>query len=63
MLVPLVSGVTAWLLLGEQFSLLKLLGAGVVLGGLLLARYGAMHLRPRRAALISASIQPANEQA
>jgi drug/metabolite transporter (DMT)-like permease len=39
-LTPLVSGVTAWLLLGEEFSPLKLVGAAVVLSGLVLARRG-----------------------
>jgi drug/metabolite transporter (DMT)-like permease len=37
-LVPLISGVTAWLLLGEEFGLLKILGAALTLGGLALAR-------------------------
>jgi drug/metabolite transporter (DMT)-like permease len=40
MLVPVVSGVAAWLLLGEGFNALKLIGAAVTLMGLALARWG-----------------------
>jgi drug/metabolite transporter (DMT)-like permease len=40
MLVPVVSGVAAWLLLGEGFNALKLAGAAVTLAGLALARWG-----------------------
>lgn len=36
--VPLLSGVFAWLLQGEAFGPLKLVGTAIVLGGLLLAR-------------------------
>ena len=39
-LVPILGGVAAFLLLGEQFSAGQLVGAGVVLAGLLLARWG-----------------------
>ncbi len=39
-LVPILGGVGAFLLLGEGFSAGQLLGAGVVLAGLLLARWG-----------------------
>jgi drug/metabolite transporter (DMT)-like permease len=39
-LVPILGGVGAFLLLGEQFSAGQLVGAGVVLAGLLLARWG-----------------------
>ena len=38
-LMPLVAGVTAWLWGGEQFSIHKLLGAGVILVGVALAQY------------------------
>jgi drug/metabolite transporter (DMT)-like permease len=37
-LVPLIGGVTSWLLLGENFGWLKILGAGLVLSGIILAR-------------------------
>jgi drug/metabolite transporter (DMT)-like permease len=37
-LVPVVGGVTSWLLLGEGFGPLKVGGAGVILAGLALAR-------------------------
>lgn len=39
-LVPILGGVGSFLLLGEQFSAGQLIGAGVVLAGLLLARRG-----------------------
>jgi drug/metabolite transporter (DMT)-like permease len=39
-LVPILGGVGAFLLLGEGFSAGQLVGAGVVLAGLLLARWG-----------------------
>lgn len=37
-LVPLIGGVTSWLLLGEGFGLLKVLGAALTIAGLALAR-------------------------
>ena len=37
-LVPLVGGVTSWLLLGEGFGALKVLGAALTIAGLALAR-------------------------
>ena len=39
-LVPILGGVGSFLLLGEQFSAGQLMGAGVVLAGLLMARWG-----------------------
>jgi drug/metabolite transporter (DMT)-like permease len=46
-LVPLVSGLTSWLLLDEGFGVLKIAGAALTLAGLMLA-HGAV--RPRRMA-------------
>jgi drug/metabolite transporter (DMT)-like permease len=41
LLVPILSGLFSVLLFGEQFGLLKLLGAAFVLAGLVLVRYAA----------------------
>jgi drug/metabolite transporter (DMT)-like permease len=41
-LVPVVSGIVSWLLLGEPFGLLKLAGAMVILSGLAMARQSAI---------------------
>jgi drug/metabolite transporter (DMT)-like permease len=41
LLVPILSGLFSVLLFGEQFGLLKLLGAAFVLAGLLVVRYAA----------------------
>ncbi len=38
-LMPLIAGLTAWLWGGEQFSTVKLLGAGVILAGVALAQF------------------------
>ncbi|MBN8505016.1 MAG: DMT family transporter [Burkholderiales bacterium] len=40
-LMPVVAGFASWLWAGEQFGAAKLLGAGVVLGGVALAQFGA----------------------
>ncbi|HEY0955476.1 MAG TPA: DMT family transporter [Roseateles sp.] len=45
-LMPLVAGLAAWLLGGEQFTAPKLLGAGVILAGVALAQFS-----PARAGL------------
>jgi drug/metabolite transporter (DMT)-like permease len=37
-LVPLIGGITSWVLLGENFGWLKILGAGLILSGIILAR-------------------------
>jgi drug/metabolite transporter (DMT)-like permease len=44
-LVPIVGGVTAWLLLGERFGPLKVAGALLTLVGLALARRAAEHAK------------------
>ena len=46
-LVPVAALATAWLWLGERPSLLQACGAGVILGGISLARWGVM--RPQSA--------------
>lgn len=46
-LMPLVAGLAAWLLGGEQFTLPKLLGAGVILGGVALAQFSPGAAVPR----------------
>lgn len=40
-LMPPISGVVAWLMLGEQFSALKLAGAALTMAGVAWAQYGA----------------------
>ena len=50
-LMPVVAGLTAWAWGGEQFTVPKLLGAGVILAGVALAQFGAVTFRPGRAAL------------
>lgn len=40
-LMPPISGVVAWLMLGEQFSALKLCGAALTMAGVAWAQYGA----------------------
>ncbi|HVA38401.1 MAG TPA: DMT family transporter [Candidatus Dormibacteraeota bacterium] len=44
--VPLVGGVTSWLVLGESFGPEKLIGGAVVLAGVALARRGEQESRP-----------------
>lgn len=46
-LMPLVAGLAAWLLGGEQFSAHKLLGAGVILAGVALAQFSPGSAAPR----------------
>jgi drug/metabolite transporter (DMT)-like permease len=55
LLVPIVSGVLSVPLFGEQFGVLKLLGAACVLGGLLIVRYAPKPaaIRPAEQAAIS----------
>lgn len=48
-LMPLVAGLAAWLLGGEQFSAHKLLGAGVILAGVALAQFSPGTQAPRPA--------------
>jgi drug/metabolite transporter (DMT)-like permease len=45
-LMPLVAGLAAWLLGGEQFTLPKLLGAGVILTGVALAQFSPARTSP-----------------
>ncbi|MFG6416023.1 DMT family transporter [Roseateles sp. DC23W] len=45
-LMPLVAGLAAWLLGGEQFTLPKLLGAGVILAGVALAQFSPARTSP-----------------
>jgi drug/metabolite transporter (DMT)-like permease len=40
-LMPPISGIVAWLMLGEQFSALKLSGAALTMAGVAWAQYGA----------------------
>jgi drug/metabolite transporter (DMT)-like permease len=47
-LVPVVGGITSWILFGEGFGPLKIAGAGLVLAGLAVAR---RPVRPRQPAL------------
>lgn len=47
-LVPIVSGIMAWLLLGEHFGVLKVVGAFLTLSGLVLVR--CIEARPRETA-------------
>lgn len=47
-LTPILGGIGSFLLLGERFSLGQVLGAGVVLAGVLLARWGLLPKRKRR---------------
>jgi drug/metabolite transporter (DMT)-like permease len=44
--VPLVGGVTSWLLLGEGFGLQKVAGAVLAIAGLALARRAASQPKP-----------------
>ena len=41
-LVPIVSGIVDWMLLGEHFGVLKVIGASMTLSGLALARRSAV---------------------
>jgi drug/metabolite transporter (DMT)-like permease len=46
--VPVVSAIASWVLLGERFGPLKVAGALMILGGLVIARAGAPVAVPRR---------------
>jgi drug/metabolite transporter (DMT)-like permease len=47
-LMPPVAGLIAWLVSGEHFTVIKLVGAGVALGGVALAQFsGRMPGRAR----------------
>lgn len=46
-LMPLVAGLAAWAWGGEQFSVPKLLGAGVILAGVALAQFSRGNAAPR----------------
>ena len=45
-LMPLIAGLAAWAWGGEQFSAHKLLGAGVILGGVALAQFSPSRPQP-----------------
>jgi len=49
-LVPVIGGLTSWLLLAERFGILKIAGAILTLGGLAVARRAGIST-PRRHAL------------
>lgn len=57
-LVPIVGGVTSWLLLDEAFGLQKVAGALLTIGGLVLARRAAGR-RPARARPVAEAVQVA----
>jgi drug/metabolite transporter (DMT)-like permease len=44
-LMPPISGVVAWLMLGEQFTALKLGGAALTMAGVAWAQFGARKVR------------------
>ncbi len=48
-LVPIIGGLTSWLLLGEDFGAVKIAGAALTLAGLAVARRTAGRRAPRRA--------------
>jgi drug/metabolite transporter (DMT)-like permease len=50
-LMPPISGLVAWLLLGERFTALKLAGAALTMAGVAWAQFGGRKLEP-------ATIQP-----
>jgi drug/metabolite transporter (DMT)-like permease len=49
-LMPPISGVVAWLTLGETFTWLKIAGAAVTMAGVAWAQFGGGHPPPREAA-------------
>ena len=57
-LVPVVSGVMAFFLLGEPFGPVKLAGAALALSGLILARRSAAVPQPKGSGARSGSTQP-----
>jgi drug/metabolite transporter (DMT)-like permease len=50
-LMPPVAGLVAWAFAGEQFTLVKLAGAGLALGGVALAQFSRFGLRATPAPL------------
>jgi drug/metabolite transporter (DMT)-like permease len=46
LLVPILSGILSALLFGEEFGIVKLLGAACVLAGLVVIRYPARPAKP-----------------
>jgi len=51
-LPPPIAGVVAWLTLGEQFTWLKIVGAGVTMAGVAWAQFGGGRPPPREAAQV-----------
>ena len=51
-LPPPIAGVVAWLTLGEQFTWLKIVGAGVTMAGVAWAQFGSGRPPPREAAQV-----------
>lgn len=49
-LMPPISGVVAWLTLGESFTWLKIAGAAITMAGVAWAQFGGGHPPPREAA-------------
>jgi drug/metabolite transporter (DMT)-like permease len=57
-LVPVVGGITSWILFGEGFSLFKIAGAALVLAGLAVARRRAAERPGHTAGLLSHAHDP-----
>jgi drug/metabolite transporter (DMT)-like permease len=51
-LPPPIAGVVAWLTLGEQFTWLKIAGAGITMAGVAWAQFGGGRAPPREAAQV-----------
>jgi len=49
-LMPPIAGVAAWLTLGEAFTTLKLVGAGITMVGVAWAQFGGGHAPPKESA-------------
>ena len=60
-LTPVIAGVVAWIVLGEQFSTIKFIGAALTLAGVVLAqaRLGSRERVPQSAAAMPAPLVPA----
>jgi drug/metabolite transporter (DMT)-like permease len=54
-LVPVIGGLTSWLLLSEGFGILKIAGAVLTLGGLAVARRAETSMPPRQALAVAAA--------
>jgi len=54
-LVPVIGGLTSWLLLAEGFGMLKIAGAILTLGGLAVARRAETSAPPRQALPVPAA--------